>query len=621
MGNFSSKDGHGLTGAHGESFHTPPASPQSDVPAFIPGVPQLHPTSPQPSLAAPVSPPPPVPVITSIGKKSQPKSSTPSTPTTPTTPSISSPAPDWRPHSPVSSNSSTAGPGVTPVHNKPGTIVVKGNAALGRNGGPPTSTPRTPSFQGKTVAVSPTKSPSSLCGTSPLLGSSSGQDWRERDSGLSQSLLVRHEAGDGHGVELEKLLEECRTSLGITGSPDGATNTAEILKHLLTEVKTLKNTLQTERGEWLQFQADLQVAVSVADRLRAEAEEELTALRTAHKDVERELAAAQQRQKEADLQLVTLRGELKESRQRLATLTQAQGKTDAQAPCQEPERPNAEPTNASESKEGTQRGVDRAAHRLGREATETRSENDVTKTVASEEARTGCKGVAKRYLRNVTNEDRCGEEARSTETRRTVTTERSRSLSRLPASSDSLTVQNGTSQSNTATTVGPTNKNLGQLRGRKSLDWQDSKSNTDIGKREESLNKYNSALTELPPTKSQDGFNPLLRRHGGSKRNSLLRWCQIRTQGYKNIDITNFSSSWADGLAFCAVYHTYLPSHIPYSTLTPENKKENLSLAFKTGETVGISQTLTVEEMLRVGGPDWQRVLSYVENVYRHFEM
>lgn len=40
----------------------------------------------------------------------------------------------------------------------------------------------------------------------------------------------------------------------------------------------------------------------------------------------------------------------------------------------------------------------------------------------------------------------------------------------------------------------------------------------------------------------------------------------------QNIDITNFSSSWADGLAFCAVYHTYLPSHIPYGTLSPENK-------------------------------------------------
>uniref|UniRef100_A0AAZ3R9T9 Cytospin-A n=1 Tax=Oncorhynchus tshawytscha TaxID=74940 RepID=A0AAZ3R9T9_ONCTS len=58
----------------------------------------------------------------------------------------------------------------------------------------------------------------------------------------------------------------------------------------------------------------------------------------------------------------------------------------------------------------------------------------------------------------------------------------------------------------------------------------------------------------------------------GSRRNSLLRWCQSRTQGYKNIEITNFSSSWEDGLAFCAVYHTYLPTHIPYSSLSPGDK-------------------------------------------------
>lgn len=507
------------------------------------------------------------------------------------------------------------------MEKKPGSATAaKGLFALGRNGGPPTSTPRTPVSSVKSVAISPTRSPSSLSDASPVATSSSGPNQGERDSGLSHSLLPIHEAGDSQGKELEKLLEECRTTLGFTTNQDGSMNTAEILKHLLTEVKSLKSTLQMERGEWSQFQADLQVAVAVADRLRAEAEEELMALRTAHKDVERELAAAQQRQKEADMQLVTLRGELRESRQKLTALTQAQDKSDTQAPSQAPERPNAE-TNNSDSQEGTRRGWGRGVYRLGREAMESESRNEGMKNIITEEARTDSKGLTKRYLRNVTNEDRRGEDVRSSETRRVVTTERSRSLSRLPMSSDSLTVQNGTSQSNTATTSESTNKIIGPVRGRRSLDWQDSKSNVDTGKCEETLNKYNSALTELPPTKSQDGFNLLLRRHGGSKRNSLLRWCQSRTQGYKNIDITNFSSSWADGLAFCAVYHTYLPSHIPYCTLSPENKRENLSLAFKTGEAVGIAQSLTVDEMLRAGGPDWQRVLSYVESMYRHFEM
>ncbi|KAM4542793.1 CD109 antigen-like [Odontesthes bonariensis] len=605
MGNFSGKDSHGPTAACGESFHTPPSSPQSDGTGFMSSVPKL-PSSP----AVPASSSSSAPAVTSSGKKSQ--QSTPVTPSTPI------PPPDWRPPPPVTSNSSTAAPGLSSVHKKTGsTVAGRGEASLGRNESPPNSAPRSSVSQVKSVAVSPIKCPSSVS-SAPSPTSSLGQNWKERNMGLSQSLPAGHEERDSQGEELVDLLEECRTTLGITASQDGTANTTEMLKFLLTEVKSLKSTLQTEREEWLQFQADLQVAVSVADRLRAEADEELTALRTAHKDIERELAAAQQRQKKADAQLATLREELKESRQRLATLTQAKDQTPA--PCQEPERPSGD-SKKTERKEGTERGRGRGVYRLGREEEESKNQSDVTQRVVSDDARIDCKSVTKRYLRNVTNEDREGADVRSSETRRMITTERSRSLSRLPASSDSLTLHNGTSQSNFASTLGPTNKNSSQLRGRGNLEWQDSKSSNDTGRREDSLNKYNSALTELPTTKSQDGFNLLLRRHGGSKRNSLLRWCQSRTQGYKNIDITNFSSSWADGLAFCAVYHTYLPSHIPYSTLSPENKRDNLSLAFKTGETVGIAQSLTVEEMLRAGGPDWQRVLSYVESMYRHFEI
>lgn len=470
----------------------------------------------------------------------------------------------------------------------------------------------------KSVAVSPIKSPSSVCSAPPAT-SFEEQSKKEGDSTLSDFLLPVHEDKDKQSKEIAKLLEECRTTLGVTDRQDGTTNTTEMLKQLLTEVKSLKTTLQTERGEWLQFQADFQVAVSVADRLKAEAEEELTALRTAHKEIEMELAAAHQRQKEAENQLVTLQGELKEARQKLTILSEAQGKTEVCAQ-QNLKKSNGE-LNHSESKEGTNQDRVRGLYRLGRERIESKSQNRVIKNVVEDNSIVDCKGVTRRSLRNVTSEDQDGANVRSNNSQRVITAERSRSLSRLPASSDTAAIQNGASKTNSTSTLGTTNRNFGPTRGRKSLDWQDSKLSDDSGKCEESLNKYNSALTELPPTKSQDCFNLLLRRHGGSKRNSLLRWCQSRTQGYKNIDITNFSSSWADGLAFCAVYHTYLPSHIPYSSLTPENKRDNLSLAFKTGETVGISPSLTADEMLRAGGPDWQRVLGYVESIYRHFEM
>ncbi|MGH0123621.1 UNVERIFIED_CONTAM: hypothetical protein FKN15_050223 [Acipenser sinensis] len=70
----------------------------------------------------------------------------------------------------------------------------------------------------------------------------------------------------------------------------------------------------------------------------------------------------------------------------------------------------------------------------------------------------------------------------------------------------------------------------------------------------------------------KDPLSALAREYGGSKRNALLKWCQKKTEGYQNIDITNFSSSWNDGLAFCAILHTYLPAHIPYQELNNQDK-------------------------------------------------
>ena len=41
---------------------------------------------------------------------------------------------------------------------------------------------------------------------------------------------------------------------------------------------------------------------------------------------------------------------------------------------------------------------------------------------------------------------------------------------------------------------------------------------------------------------------------------------------FQGIDITNFSSSWNDGLAFCALIHSYLPDRIPYKELDNKDK-------------------------------------------------
>ncbi|XP_061868028.1 smoothelin-like protein 2 isoform X2 [Colius striatus] len=64
----------------------------------------------------------------------------------------------------------------------------------------------------------------------------------------------------------------------------------------------------------------------------------------------------------------------------------------------------------------------------------------------------------------------------------------------------------------------------------------------------------------------------------------LLDWCRSKTVGYKHIDLQNFSSSWNDGMAFCALVHSFFPEAFDYSKLDPANRKQNFELAFTTAE-------------------------------------
>ncbi|XP_017332253.2 cytospin-B isoform X1 [Ictalurus punctatus] len=336
------------------------------------------------------------------------------------------------------------------------------------------------------------------------------------------------------GVE-QGLLHECVVSLGLCVTDEKTHTLSDLLRCLLTEreqmkdeLKSLKEKLQTERTEWLQFQSDLQVALVVADRLRTEAEEELSALREAREDWERKLTDSQQGQREVEGQVERLKAELMQSKQRLS------------------------------------------------QRTETPSQQGATE------------GCVRNTMERRGDEQRTGEEKRKE--KEAGTTEKLKKQSASPAS-----LVNGTSQTSLAPIPNPVKKTTPSRE--RNVDLPDNLINLYKDKKEDNPSLHPSPVIDLSPNKTskikpQEDFSKLLRLHGGSKRNSLLRWSQNRTSGYKNIEITNFSSSWMDGLAFCAVYHSYLPSHIPYNTLRPENKKENLLLAFQTGESLGIAASL-----------------------------
>lgn len=53
---------------------------------------------------------------------------------------------------------------------------------------------------------------------------------------------------------------------------------------------------------------------------------------------------------------------------------------------------------------------------------------------------------------------------------------------------------------------------------------------------------------------------------------------------FQNVQITNFSGCWTDGLAFCALIHHFLPDAFDYNALTPKERRHNFELAFRVAE-------------------------------------
>nr|XP_046203229.1 smoothelin-like isoform X4 [Oncorhynchus gorbuscha] len=77
--------------------------------------------------------------------------------------------------------------------------------------------------------------------------------------------------------------------------------------------------------------------------------------------------------------------------------------------------------------------------------------------------------------------------------------------------------------------------------------------------------------------------------NANSIKQMLLDWCRAKTRSYENVDIQNFSSSWSDGMAFCALVHNFFPEAFDYSSLTAANRRHNFEVAFSTAEDVLLS--------------------------------
>ncbi|PCH39917.1 hypothetical protein WOLCODRAFT_136560 [Wolfiporia cocos MD-104 SS10] len=111
-----------------------------------------------------------------------------------------------------------------------------------------------------------------------------------------------------------------------------------------------------------------------------------------------------------------------------------------------------------------------------------------------------------------------------------------------------------------------------------------------------------------------------INEEGLSAKEGLLLWCQRKTAPYKEVNVQDFSISWSDGLALCALIHCHRPDLIDYDKLDKSDRYRNTQLAFDVAEEhLGIPQLLEVADLCDNAHPDERSVMTYIASYFHAF--
>ncbi|KAI9661897.1 MAG: hypothetical protein M1821_009137 [Bathelium mastoideum] len=111
-----------------------------------------------------------------------------------------------------------------------------------------------------------------------------------------------------------------------------------------------------------------------------------------------------------------------------------------------------------------------------------------------------------------------------------------------------------------------------------------------------------------------------INEEGLSAKEGLLLWCQRKTACYEEVEVRDFSASWNDGLAFCALLDIHRPDLIDYDKLDKSDHRGNMQLAFDiASKEIGIPDLLDVEDVCDVAKPDERSLMTYIAYWFHAF--
>ncbi|XP_054988523.1 nesprin-2 isoform X1 [Sorex araneus] len=125
----------------------------------------------------------------------------------------------------------------------------------------------------------------------------------------------------------------------------------------------------------------------------------------------------------------------------------------------------------------------------------------------------------------------------------------------------------------------------------------------------DSVSAVDSSPTSSPPAKK---YASVQSKWQMSAKKALLLWAQKQCGTDKSVKVTDFKSSWRNGIAFLAVIHALRPDLIDMKSVEHRSNRDNLQEAFRIAERELKIPKLLEPEDVDVVDPDEKSIMTYV---------